>query len=101
MASTTHDVSAPAVATREHTHAPQPYSNPYLAGIGLGLVLLAAFVFVPDPFTRTRQTAREISAGISLQLRVAVESELSGEAHDGGATGAHPAREIRDRAKGE
>lgn len=26
--------------------APAPYSNPYLAGIGLGLVLLAAFVFV-------------------------------------------------------
>ncbi len=26
--------------------APAPYSNPYLAGIGLGLVLLAAFVLV-------------------------------------------------------
>ena len=26
------------------TRAPAPYSNPYLAGIGLGLVLLAAFV---------------------------------------------------------
>ncbi len=26
--------------------APQPYSNPYLAGIGLGLVLLAAFVIM-------------------------------------------------------
>ena len=25
-------------------HAPQPYSNPYLAGIGLGLVLLSAYV---------------------------------------------------------
>ncbi len=25
-------------------HAPRPYSDPYLAGIGLGLVLLAAFV---------------------------------------------------------
>ncbi len=26
--------------------APQPYTNPYLAGIGIGLVLLAAFVLV-------------------------------------------------------
>ena len=25
---------------------PQPYANPYLAGVGLGVVLLAAFVFV-------------------------------------------------------
>jgi hypothetical protein len=30
-------------ATTEH-RPPQPYANPYLAGIGLGLVLLAAFV---------------------------------------------------------
>jgi len=28
------------------SRGPAPYSNPYLAGIGLGLVLLAAFVFV-------------------------------------------------------
>jgi uncharacterized protein len=28
------------------SRAPAPYSNPYLAGIGLGLVLLAAFVLV-------------------------------------------------------
>jgi len=28
------------------SRAPAPYSNPYLAGIGLGFVLLAAFVFV-------------------------------------------------------
>ena len=29
----------------DHAHrAPQPYSNPYLAGIGLGLVLLSAYV---------------------------------------------------------
>ncbi len=46
MASTTHDISPPAVATHEHVHTPRPYSNPYLAGIGLGLVLLAAFVFM-------------------------------------------------------
>jgi uncharacterized membrane protein YedE/YeeE len=46
LASTTHDISPPAVASHEHVHTPQPYSNPYLAGIGLGLVLLAAFVFM-------------------------------------------------------
>ena len=46
MASTTHDVSPPAVAAHEGTHEPTPYANPYLAGIGLGLVLLAAFVFM-------------------------------------------------------
>lgn len=27
-------------------HPPRPYTNPYLAGIGIGLVLLAAFVLV-------------------------------------------------------
>lgn len=29
---------------RATTAAPRPYANPYLAGVGLGLVLLAAFV---------------------------------------------------------
>src|SRR5512134_2830145 len=43
MASVTHDVVPErAAASREA----QPYMNPYLAGIGLGLVLLAAFVLV-------------------------------------------------------
>jgi hypothetical protein len=31
-------------AAGEVRHAPRPYANPYLAGIGLGLVLLSAFV---------------------------------------------------------
>ena len=31
-------------ATGEARHIPRPYANPYLAGIGLGLVLLSAFV---------------------------------------------------------
>jgi hypothetical protein len=44
MASVTHDVVHEAAA--ERTHVAQPYMNPYLAGIGLGLVLLAAFVLV-------------------------------------------------------
>ncbi|MEJ5351043.1 MAG: YeeE/YedE thiosulfate transporter family protein [Melioribacteraceae bacterium] len=32
--------------TEEIVHQPKPYSNPYLVGIGLGLVLLAAFVIM-------------------------------------------------------
>ncbi len=36
---------APAAAATDRAHAgPAPYANPYVAGIGLGLVLLAAFV---------------------------------------------------------
>jgi hypothetical protein len=44
LASATRDVR-PATAA-EDVHRAQPYMNPYLAGIGLGLVLLAAFVLV-------------------------------------------------------
>ena len=44
MASVTHDVVHEAAA--EKVRVAPPYSNPYLAGIGLGLVLLAAFVLV-------------------------------------------------------
>jgi hypothetical protein len=44
MASVTHDVAQE--ATAEKVRGAQPYMNPYLAGIGLGLVLLAAFVLV-------------------------------------------------------
>ena len=37
--------AGPAAAADDvHTRAAAPYTNPYLAGIGLGLVLLAAFV---------------------------------------------------------
>jgi uncharacterized protein len=34
------------MAGAQSSRAPAPYSNPYLAGIGLGLVLLSAFVLV-------------------------------------------------------
>jgi hypothetical protein len=44
MASLTHDVVQ--VATAERAREARPYMNPYVAGIGLGLVLLAAFVLV-------------------------------------------------------
>ncbi len=42
MASLTHDVVDDLAADT----APRPYMNPYLAGIGLGLVLLSAFVLM-------------------------------------------------------
>jgi len=32
------------IAATQHAHIAQPYWNPYVAGIGLGFVLLAAFV---------------------------------------------------------
>jgi uncharacterized membrane protein YedE/YeeE len=32
--------------TRERARAPQPYANPYLAGVGIGVVLCAAFVLI-------------------------------------------------------
>ncbi len=42
--------AATTAGVREHavgvSRSPQPYMNPYLAGIGLGLVLLAAFVIM-------------------------------------------------------
>lgn len=43
MASAAHDVSA---AAGEGIREPRPYMKPYLAGIGLGLVLLATFVLM-------------------------------------------------------
>ena len=45
MASVTHG-RRPRGRGRERPRGPAPYMNPYLAGIGLGLVLLAAFVLV-------------------------------------------------------
>ena len=46
MASTTHDIAPPAAEVRGGVQAVagRAYMNPYLAGIGLGLVLLASFV---------------------------------------------------------
>ena len=46
MASLVHDTAPAATATAARDRAARPYTNPYLAGIGLGLVLLAAFVLV-------------------------------------------------------
>jgi hypothetical protein len=44
MATTTPSVARPVGRETVHVAAARPYMNPYLAGIGLGLVLLTAFV---------------------------------------------------------
>jgi hypothetical protein len=44
--------------------APAPYSNPYLAGIGLGLVLLAAFVFVGRGLGASGAVTAAVTAGL-------------------------------------
>ena len=48
MSSSSVTLAPPAAVERSATPlaGPAPYSNPYLAGIGLGLVLLGAFVFM-------------------------------------------------------
>jgi hypothetical protein len=43
---------------------PAPYSNPYLAGIGLGLVLLAAFVVVGRGLGASGAVSAAVTAGL-------------------------------------
>ena len=47
------------------TRAPQPYSNPYLAGIGLGLVLLAAFVIMGRGLGASGAFSTLVSVGVA------------------------------------
>ena len=47
------------------THAPQPYWNPYLAGFGVGLALLAAFVFMGRGLGASSAFAAFAGAGVS------------------------------------
>ncbi len=44
--------------------APEPYWNPYLAGIGLGLVLLAAFVIMGRGLGATGAFSSVVAAGV-------------------------------------
>lgn len=64
----------PGAAERTGPRAPSPYSNPYLAGIGLGLVLLAAFVFV----------GRGLGASGAFSSLVALGVDAAAPAHAAG-----------------
>ena len=48
----------------QSSRAPAPYSNPYLAGIGLGLVLLAAFVIVGRGLGASGAVSAAVTAGL-------------------------------------
>jgi hypothetical protein len=54
-----------------NTRVPQPYWNPYLAGIGLGLVLLASYVIM----------GRGLGASGALTTLVAVGANAAAPAH--------------------
>jgi len=49
----------------EQSKAPSPYSNPYLAGIALGLVLLAAFVLVGRGLGASGGFSALVAAGLN------------------------------------
>lgn len=46
------------------TYEPKPYSNPYLVGIGLGLVLLAAFVIMGRGLGASGAFSSMVAAGV-------------------------------------
>ena len=52
------------MAHMQSSRAPAPYSNPYLAGIGLGLVLLAAFVIVGRGLGASGAVSAAVTAGL-------------------------------------
>jgi hypothetical protein len=47
------------------SHAPAPYSDPYLAGIGLGLVLLTAFVLVGRGLGASGAASAVVAGGLN------------------------------------
>lgn len=64
---TTHAASTAESHGHEHSAArtPQPYMNPYLAGIGLGLVLLAAFVIMGRGLGASGAFSTLVSVGVA------------------------------------
>ena len=60
----------------ESVRAPQPYTNPYLAGVLLGVVLLASFVFLGAGLGASGGIAR---IGASLSMCVAATHTLGSE----------------------
>lgn len=53
------------IQAEEKTKTQKPYTNPYLAGVGLGLVLLAAFVIMGRGLGASGAFTTLISAGIN------------------------------------
>ncbi|MEW6196183.1 MAG: YeeE/YedE thiosulfate transporter family protein [Bacteroidota bacterium] len=51
-------------AVQEKVYEPKPYSNPYLVGIGLGLVLLASFVIMGRGLGASGAFSSVVSVGI-------------------------------------
>lgn len=49
---------------KQPSRGPAPYSNPYLAGIGLGLVLLSAFVLVGRGLGASGAVSAALAAGL-------------------------------------
>lgn len=72
-------------------HGPAPYSNPYLAGIGLGLVLLASFVLMG----RGLGASGSVSAVVAGAMNAVAPAHLASRGWLAGyvADGANPFKE--------
>jgi uncharacterized membrane protein YedE/YeeE len=62
---TTHAASSAEAHEQVAARTPQPYMNPYLAGIGLGLVLLAAFVIMGRGLGASGAFSTLVSVGVA------------------------------------
>jgi uncharacterized protein len=67
-------------------HAPKPYTNPYLAGFGLGLVLLASFVLMGRGLGATGAFSTVVASGVAAVSpeHAAANSSLADYLGDGG-----------------
>lgn len=84
-------LSAGAAETARVKRAAAPYTNPYLAGVGLGLVLLAAFVVMG----RGLGASGAFSALVSWMVSLAAPSHAAGNDFYTGylQTGTHPLKD--------
>lgn len=66
---------------------PRPYADPYLAGVGLGLVLLAAFVFAGRGLGASGAFGRVAAEAVAVVApeHAAARAPLAGYLADGGA----------------
>lgn len=63
--------------------APRPYASPYLAGVGLGLVLLAAFVLVGRGLGATGAFATTVGGGVAAAAPERAGAHLAYESYAG------------------